>query len=245
MSRREELNPQVYARVGGILYLVIIAAGMFGELGVRDRLIVSGNAARTATNVLAFEGLWRLGIAGDLVMHVCDIPLMLIFYALLKPVSKYLAVLAVLFTLAQTAALIAFKLNLLVGLFFVGDFAYLNAFQPAQREALMYVFVKADAYGFGVGLIFFGCACLILGYLIWRSSYLPRTIGALMQVAGVCYLVNSFALILAPKVASALFPAILVPSFIAELSLCLWLLLKGVDAQKWQARAQLTAPCRS
>lgn len=237
MMRHEELDPKTYARIGGILYLVIIAAGLFGEVGVRQRLVVSGNPAVTAANVLASEGLWRLGVAGDLLMHVCDIPLMLIFYVLLKPVSKYLALLAVLFTLAQTASLIAFKLNPLIALFFLGDARYLDSFAPAQRQALMYVFIKADEYGFGVGLIFFGCSCLVLGYLIWRSSYLPRTIGALMQVGGVCYLVNSFALVAAPKVAAALFPAVLVPSFIAELSLCLWLLIKGVDVQKWRERA--------
>ena len=236
MSQLEEVNPQVCARVGGILYLVIIAAGLFGELGVRHRLVVSGDAAATAANILASEGLWRVGVVGDLVMHVCDIPLMVIFYVLLKPINKYLALLGVLFTLVQTAALVAFKLHLLVALFLAGDPGYLNAFQPAQRQALMYVFIKADGYGFGIGLIFFGCSCLIVGHLIWRSSYLPRTIGAMMQIGGVCYLANSFALLLSPRVAAALSPAILVPSGVAELSLCLWLLLKGVDVERWRAR---------
>ncbi len=242
MPRRGEFNPQTYARVGGLLYLLIIAAGLFGELAVRQRLVVSANAAATASNILASEPLWRSGVAGDLLMHVCDIPLILIFYVLLKPVSKHGALLYVLFNLAQTASLIAFKLNSLVGLSFAEDRGDLGSFQPAQRQALMFVFLRADEYGFGIGLIFFGCACLVLGYLIWRSTFLPRMIGALMQVAGVCYLIDSFALVLAPKVAGRLFPAILVPSFIAELSLCLWLLLRGVDVQKWQAAARVAPP---
>lgn len=224
------------------MYLLIIAAGLFGELGVRQRLVVSGDAAATASNVLASEALWRLGVAGDLLMHVCDIPLILIFYVLLKPVSKHGALLYVLFTLAQTASLIAFKLNPLVALLFAEGRGALISFQPAQRQALMFVFLRADEYGFGIGLIFFGCACLVLGYLICRSTYLPRMIGALMQVGGLCYLINSFALVVAPKAAAGLFPAILVPSFIAELTLCLWLLVKGVDVRKWQTLTGVGAP---
>jgi hypothetical protein len=88
-----------------------------------------------------------------------------------------------------------------------------------------------------VSLLFFGCFCLIVGYLIFRSSYLPNAIGVLMQIAGICYLTNSFALVLSPNVANRLFPAILVPSFIGELSLCLWLLVKGVKVQKWDEKA--------
>jgi hypothetical protein len=156
---------------------------------------------------------------------------------LLKPVSKYLALLAMLFTLIVTAVLIAYKLNLLVALFLLGSADYLKAFEPRQLHALMYIFVKADGYGFGVGLIFFGFACLVLGYLILRSGYLPKILGVLMQVAGLCYLTNSFALLLAPTFADMLFPAILVPAFIGELSLCLWLLVKGVNVPKWEQKA--------
>jgi len=96
--------------------------------------------------------------------------------------------------------------------------------------------IKSHSYGFGVALIFFGCVCLILGYLIFRSGYLPRTIGVLMQIAGLSYLTDSFALILSPDFANRIFPAILVPAFIGEASLCLWLLVKGVNVEKWRAR---------
>jgi len=88
-----------------------------------------------------------------------------------------------------------------------------------------------------VSLIFFGCFCLLVGYLIFRSGYLPKTIGILMQIAGVCYLTNSFALVLSPALANRLFPAILVPAFIGEASLCLWLLVKGVNVQRWKEQA--------
>ena len=180
--------------------------------------------------------LWRIGIACDLIMHVCDVPVMLILYLLLRPVNQRLALLAVLFNLVQTAVLVANKLNLVLPLLLLDDMAYLKAFDPHQLDALAYLSVKAHGYGFGIGLIFFGCACLVIGYLITRSGYLPRLIGALMQIGGLCYLINSFALILAPEVADILFPAIMLPSFIAELSFCLWLILKGVDISKWNEK---------
>jgi hypothetical protein len=222
------------ARIGGILYLIIIAAGIFGETVVRGKLIVSGDATATATNIVNSELLWRIGIAGDLIMHVCDIPLMLILYILLKPVNKNLALLFVLFNAMQSAVLIANKLSLLQSLFLLSSAEYLKAFDPAQLHALSYLAVKSHGYGFGVGLIFFGFECLIIGYLIFRSGYFPKALGVMMPIAGICYLVNSFSLILAPAVAGTLFPIILIPAFIAELSLCLWLLIKGVNVPVWE-----------
>lgn len=235
-NRDAAIAPQVYARIGGVLYLVIIVTGLFGEMFVRNSLIVSGDAAATAHNILGSELLWRAGIAGDLIMHVCDVPLMLIFYVLLRPVDRNLALLALLFTFVQSAALVATKLNLFAPLTLLSDAAYLKAFEPAQLQAMAYLSIRADSYGFGVGLIFFGFACLVMGYLISRSGYLPRILGVLMQLAGLAYLVNSFALILAPAVAKALFPAILLPAFVGELSFCLWLIFKGVNVARWNER---------
>ncbi len=227
-----ERSPQKLARIAGVLYLIIIATGLFGELFVRGKLIVSGDATATAANILASQTLWRLGIVGDLIMHVCDVPLMLIFYVLLRPVDKTLALLAMLFNMVQTATLVAFKLALVVALFILGSGPYLKAFEPGQLQALMYLLLRADGTGFAVGLIFFGCTCLVNGLLIRRSGYLPKTLGVLLQIAGVCYLVNSFTLLLVARVPDMLI-AILIPAFIGELSLCLWLLAKGVNVERW------------
>ena len=225
------------ARIGGILYLLIIVAGIFTELFVRGNLIVPGDATATANNIMASQLLWRIGIACDLLMHVCDVPLMVIFYVLLRPVNKNLALLAVLFTLVQTAVMVATKLNLFMPIFLSGNAEYLKAFNAQQLHALTFLSIKSDENGFGIGLIFFGFACIVNGYLIFRSSYLPRILVVMLQIAGVCYLINSFALILAPSFANTIFPAILIPSFIGELSLCLWLLVKGVNATKWEEKA--------
>ncbi len=236
-----ETSPQVYARVGGVLYLILILAGMVGVIFVRGKLIVGGDPTATANNIMASPLLWRIGIAGDLIMHVCDVPLMLVFFVLLRPVNKSLALLAVLFNLVQTAVLVANKLNLLAALFLLGNAEYLKAFEPHQLYALAYLSIKLHDYGFGLGLIFFGFECLVVGHLIFRSGYLPKTLGVLMQIAGICYLTNSFALLLAPAFANMLFPAILIPAFIAELSLCLWLIVKGVNVQRWKEQASAAA----
>jgi hypothetical protein len=117
------------------------------------------------------------------------------------------------------------------------DAAYLKAFTAEQLNAISNLSLKSHGYGFGVSLLFFGCFCVIVGYVIFKSNYLPKAIGVLMQIAGVCYLTNSFALVLSPMVANRLFPVILVPAFIGEVSLCLWLLVKGVNIEKWHERA--------
>lgn len=239
-----KVQPQRYARIGGAAYLFIIVAGFLGEMFIRNKLIVSGDVAATAGRIMSDPLLWRIGIAGDLLMHVCDVIVMLVIYVLLKPINRNLALLALLFNIIQTAVLVANKLNLLMPLFVLGDASYLKAFDSPQLQALAYLSVKMHGYGFGNGLIFFGCTCLVEGYLIFKSGYLPRILGIMMQIAGICYLVNSFALIVAPSFADKVFPAILLPSFIGELSFSLWLLIKGVNIVKWKERAVHLAPLR-
>ena len=181
---------------------------------------------------------------GDLLMHVCDVPVILILYLLLRPVSESLALLATLVNLVQTAVLVANKLNLLVPLFLLEGGSYLTAFSAQQLQVLGYLAVKAHGYGFGIGLVFFGFACLIRGYLIFRSGYFPKLLGLLLLLAGLSYLMNSFALLLAPAFASAIFPAVLLPAFVGELSVCLWLIVKGVNLQRWERQTR-PGPARS
>jgi hypothetical protein len=239
-----EASPQVLSRIGGVLYLILIVVGLFGEAFVRNRLIVSGDATATAANIRSLESLWRFGIAAELFLLICAVGLSLIFFVLLRPVSRDLALLAAFFNLVSIALEAAATLHLVAALFPLGNAAYLRAFEPEQLYAMASLSVKSHSYGFGVSLIFFGCVCLVLGYLIFRSGYLPKALGVLMQIAGLSYLTNSFALLLAPNFASRIFPAILVPAFVGEASLCLWLLVKGVNVEKWKLRAS-AQPTRS
>ncbi|MFH7018508.1 DUF4386 domain-containing protein [Flavobacterium sp. FlaQc-47] len=231
--KKFETSPQFHARIAGILYLVIIIAGFFAETFVRNKLFVSGDANATANNIIHSEFLWKIGITADLIMQICDLPVMIILYYLLKPVSRKLALLNLSFNLIQTAVLVANKLNLLAALFFLGDAEYLKSFTPDQLHTLSYLSIKLHDFGFGVGLIFFGFVCLIEGYLIFKSGYFPKAIGVLMALAGICYLTNSFALILAPQFSSI---TLLLPCVIAELSLSLWLIFKGVNIPLWKQK---------
>ena len=213
-----------YARIGGALYLVIIVAGIFGPLLTRDQLVVVGDAATTAQNITASPELWRVGIALNVVMQLCDVPVMLILYLLLSPINKAVALLALLFNIVQTATLVANQLTLVAA-------QLLSVDQPALTD----VAIQAYSYGEAVGLVFFGFTLLGVGYLIRHSGYLPWIIGLLVQVAGVSYVVNSFLLLVGSDLASIV---LLIPAFIAELSLALWLLLRGVDASKWELQAR-------
>jgi len=238
-----ESSPQLYARIGGALYLIIIVIGLFGEAFVRDKLIVSGDAAATAKNIMASESLWRFHVAAELFLLICAIVLLMILFVLLKPVSRELTLLALFFNLVSIGLEAATTMYLVVALFPLGNAAYLKAFSPEQLYAMATLSLKAHGYGFGVSLLFFGCFCVVIGRVIYKSGFLPKVIGALMQIAGLCYLTDSFALILSPAFANRLFPAILLPAFVGEASLCLWLLTKGVSVQRWkeQARAAMVS----
>lgn len=231
---------QVYARIGGVLYLLIIVIGAFGQLAIRGALVVPGDAAATAENIMAAQALWRLGLAGDLMLHVFDLPLVLVLYVLLKPVNRNLVLLGVLFNLTQTAVLVANKSMLVVTLLALGHADYLQALGPSQLHALAYLFIRVHEYGFAIGLVFFGFACLVYGYLLFRSAYLPKLLGVLLALAGSSYLANSFTLLLAPAYAGRSVP-VLGLALIGELSLALWLMAKGVDVPVWERRV-LEAP---
>ncbi len=220
------MTPVRYARIGGALYLVIIVAGIVGPLLTSAQLIVPDDVDATARNIAASPELWRLGIGANILMQLCDVPVMLILFLLLSPVNKNVALLALLFNIVQTATLVANQLTLVAA-------QLLSADQPGLTD----IAIQAYSYGEALGLVFFGFTLLSVGYLIRHSGYLPWILGLLIQVAGASYIVNSFLLLAAPDVDVANI-ALLVPIFVAELSLALWLLVKGVDASKWELRVQ-------
>lgn len=142
--------------------------------------------------------------------------------------------LAVFFNLVELAIDAANKQKFLAVLFLLGGAGYLKAFEPHQlHAALAYLSLKLHDYGFGISLVFFGFQCLVLGYLLFRSGYFPKTLGVLMTIAGLSYLTNSFTLILAPTYSAMIFP-MLVLAFIGETSFCLWLMVNGMNLPKWE-----------
>jgi hypothetical protein len=236
-ERRVEASPRALARVGGVLYLITIVVGIFDEAFVKGRIVVPGNATATAANLRSMESLWRFGIAGEMIMVICTVALALILYVLLRPVSRDLALLATFFNLIAIAVEAAYSLQLVEALFPLGSAEYLEAFTPGQLNAMTSLSLKSHVFGFGIALLFFGPFFLVSGYLIFRSTYFPRAIGILYQIAGMAYLTNGFVLVLAPRFAGQIFSAIVVPAFVGEASFCFWLLAKGVDVDKWKAQA--------
>jgi len=232
-----EESPQTYARVGGWLYLYIIVVGTLAEIFVRGKLIVSGDPTATANRIIASESLWRISAAGELTWLVCAIAVTLILYVLLKPVSNSLALLATFFNLVSIAVESVSTVCLFAASFLLGGASYLKVFEPNQLHTLAYFSIKLYDYGFGVCLVFFGSCLFFYGYLIFKSGYFPKTIGVLVILAALSYLINSFVLFLAPAFADTIFP-ILVLAFIGETSLCLWLIVKGVNVAKWQEKAR-------
>ncbi|MYN09794.1 DUF4386 domain-containing protein [Pseudoduganella aquatica] len=219
---------QSYARLGGVLYLIIIVIGLLGEALIRGTLVVGGDPAATVRRIQESEWLWRLGVAAQMLLLVCAVALTWIFYVLLRPVSKNLSLLVVLFAITSLAVESVSALQLQSMLDTLAMAKYLKPDDLPQLHVMAYLTVLSHAQAFGLALIFFGVEILIVGYVIWKSGYIPKAIGVLMQLAGVCYLINSFSMVLSPALASMLFPAILLPALVGESAFCLWLLFKGV-----------------
>ena len=225
-------SPQRYARAGGLLILVSFAAGLFGEVYVPSMLAAATGGAMAASSI-NHDGVMRLGFACYLVEAVCDITLTWIFYVLLRPVDRNLILLAALFRVASTATFGAAELFYLAAMQFSGNVAYLKAFSPVQLHALTRF--SFDVYGYGSSApVFYGVAAVVIGYLIRRSGFLPRAIGILWILGGLGQIANTFILILAPTYA---FFWELLPLLLAALTLAAWLLVRGVDVDKW---AELT-----
>jgi len=238
-SGSEVVSPRTYARVGGLLYLFIIVAALFGEAFVRGKLIVPGDAAATAGNILGSEALFRAGLAGELLTCVCDVALALILFVLLEPVSRNLALLAAFFRLAFVGIYGVAKLFEVAALVALHGSESLKAVEPRQLQDLAYLALRLHGLGYGVSLLFFGFSCILLGALVRRSRYLPGLLGVLLLIGGVGYVLFSLAQILSPAFTDRfLFPWLLLPAFPAELGLALWLTVKAVDVGEWQAQAR-------
>jgi hypothetical protein len=237
-ASRAPASPRLKARIAGLLYLIIIVGGIFAEIFVRGRLVVHGDAAATAHNIVTHELLYRLGFAAEIFYCACNVPLILVFYDLFKVVNRSVVLLVVFFSLVGTAIESVSLLAHFAPLVLLGGERYLNAFTAEQLQAAAYMSLRLFEYGFAICLVFFGFYCLSFGYLIFRSAFFPRIIGVLLVIQGLLYLTNSFANFLAPGIAARLFPY-LAASGVAEISLCLWLLVIGVNEQRWKEQASL------
>jgi hypothetical protein len=228
------------ARIAGLLYLVIFLMAPFAEFFVREGLIVAGDATTTAANIRESEGLFRAGFVTDLVVFVIEVAQAAILYVLLVPVSRPLALVMSFARLAQATILGLNLLNMYTGLQLLTSPEYAAAFDAAQVESLAFVFLRAQSFGYELGLVFFALHLFALGYLVYRSGFLPRFLGVLLVVSGLGYFANSLAVFLVPDLTDVMATAVIIAALIGELPLTLWLLIKGVNADRWQDRSMST-----
>ena len=225
---------QTYARAAGVLFLLSIIGGAFGEFYVPSKLIVSGDATATAHNIVTMNSMFRLGFAGYLLEAICDISLTLVFYVLLKPVNRNIALLAAFFGLVATSVFAGGELFFFGSSLILSGTDFMKTFTPDQINSLAMLSLKFYGLCAGIFMAFYGIGAVIRGYLMYRSGFLPRFLGALFMLAGVGFIARNFVLVLAPAYESDFF---LAPMPIAGVALTVWMLVKGVDVKKWQARA--------
>ncbi len=224
-------SPLTIARLAGFLYLLVVPLGIFGGLYVSSRLIVSGDAATTANNIIGSELLFRFGMLSDLLAALLMLLVVLVLYPLLKPVNRNVALLMVSFVLVGTAIATLNKLNQFAALFLLSGSDYLTVFTADQLQALALLFLRLHSRGGTIAFIFWGLWLFPLGYLVFKSGFLPRILGVLLMISCFGYVINSFATILGYTVNVGRFAAL------GEVLFILWLLIKGVNVEQWKKRA--------
>lgn len=226
---RDGISLRVLGRITGLLYLVIIVCAGFSEGYVRTTLIVPGDAAATAENILAAEGLFRLGFAADLIAFLADAAVAVLLYVLLAPASRTVALLAAAFRLVAHPAIAALNLLNHFGalLLLQGGGALSSSFEPEQLEALALVMLDLHGYGYLIAGGFFGVHCALLGWLLYRSELFPAWLGFLLGAAAVGYLTETFVYFLAPGWSAPASALVVVTAGVGEVALCLWLIAKG------------------
>ncbi|HEX4961622.1 MAG TPA: DUF4386 domain-containing protein [Thermoanaerobaculia bacterium] len=232
----EELSPRFKARMAGVFYLLTFLTGG-AVLSAGRGLVVSGDAAATAANVLAHESSLQLVFAADLLVTAWYVVVTALFYDLFKPVNRSLSLLAAFFSLVGCAIGGASGFFHLAPLAVLRGAPYLSVFKVEQLQALAFLLLKLHAQANSISLVFFGFYCLLIGYLVFKSAFLPRILGVLMAFGGLGWLT-----FLSPSLASSLYPYVLAPGILGEGALTLWLLLAGVNVQRWQEQARAERP---
>jgi len=234
-NRNIDRSQQYAAIVAGFGYLLIIVLGVFAEFFVRSTLVVPGDAAATVSNITANALLFRFGISGYLIAAVLDAVVALALYVLLEPVNRFVALLAAWFRLVHAIILGIALQSLFNVLHLTSGADYLAALTADQLSAQVMLSLDAFDYTWLIGLVFFGLHCLVLGYLILKSGFIPKILGILLIAASFGYLIDSFAHFLFASYeiyAIQFLLVVAVPALLAEVSLCLWLLFKGAKARR-------------
>ncbi len=237
-------SPRTLARTAGALYLVNIVFGAFA-IGVVPAILIKSDVAATAHDIATHEMLYRLGLLAHVVVTLTNIPMAVIFYELLKVVSRRLAMLDVFFSLVATSVEAAGILNDATSATLLGGSHYTSALAPAQLHVLAYLPGDLSRIDYGLYGMFYGFDFFVVAYLVYKSTFLPKAIGVLLAIDAVGYVIGGCVDFLAPGVATQVTVWIGLPTIAAEGSLCLWLLLAGVNVDRWKEQARAAIRTRS
>lgn len=222
-----DASQRTAARVVGFTYLLAMATAVLG-FSIRGELIVPGDAAETASNIMASEWLFRIGIASDLVTYVTDIVLITAIYVVLRPVNENLALLATFWRLMETAVLIVATLNGFAILRALSGAEFLNAFDAEGLQALARLSLNAYGDGYKVGFVFLGLGSALFSYLWLKSRYVPRALALLGIFSSLLLAACNFAFIVAPGLLKVVGPGYMAPMGVFEIGMGFWLLLRGL-----------------
>jgi hypothetical protein len=229
-------SPRLNARITGAFYLLTILTGIFAQGFVSGTLVVDGDAAATATNILTHKNLFQLGFAIYMIEMACQIVITALFYGLLKPAGRSVSLVAAFLGLAGCIIKTLSRVFFIAPLFVLGGAHFLNVFSTQQLQALALLFLKVNDRGAGIALVFFGFYALLTGYLILRCTFLPRILGVFSILGGLGWL--SF---LYPPLGYRLFPYIAALGLLGAASLIVWLLVFGLNEQRWKEQAMHAA----
>jgi hypothetical protein len=235
-SPRLASSPTTRARVLAGLYLLVIAGGIIGQAVITDRLVVGADAELTAANIVTHRALYRAAFSIFLIEMVAQVAVTMLFYDLLKPVDRSVARLSAVLGLVGAGVKTFARVFHYAPLILLSGATYLAAIAPPQLAALSLAAIKINNQGAAIALVFFGFETVLQGWLIWKSGFLPRTLGALAMIGGLGWLT-----FLWPPLGSQLFMAVALFAIVGVLVTCGWLLVRGVDDTRWRERAAIAA----
>lgn len=237
-SHTTRTSPRTYARIVGGLYLAIFFLGPFAFFMGRTAVVVPGDPAATINNLMASESTFRLGMAAETLIVLIEIVVSAILYMLLRPVNMPLAFASALARFGQSMLQAVNLFTAVPALLLLSGAGYLAAFEPDQLNALVLLFMNVNAFVIIIWGLLFGFHLLLLGYLVYKSGFWPKVLGILLVIGSVGYLAQSYGHLLVPQYDSILSTVVIVLSIPGELAFTLWLLIKGINVERWEERAR-------
>jgi Domain of unknown function (DUF4386) len=219
--------------MAGAFYLIVLVAGIIAQGFIAERIVKSGDAAATAANILAHGDMYRFGFTLYMIEMVSQVVVTMLLYQLLKPVSKSVALLSAVIGVVGCGIKAMSRLFYVAPALVVGGAHYLNVFSVEQLNSVALLFFKVNDLGAAIALVFFGFGTMLEGYLIIRSTFLPRALGWIGVVGGIGWLA-----FLLPPLGYRLFPYIAAFALLGSLATIGWLLVFGVNEERWMERAR-------